>query len=260
MTTPDVDVLIIGAGISGIGAACQLTARRPGTSFAILEAREETGGTWSLFRYPGIRSDSDMPTFGYGFRPWTDPTVVAHGQVINDYLRRAATEHGIDEHIRLGHRVLRADFCSDTGYWTVTVERAASGEQVQLNSRFLFLGTGYYDYDAGYTPQFPGVEDFAGRVVHPQHWPNDLDHTGQRVVVIGSGATAVTLIPAMADRAAHVTMLQRFPELRALGPGARPPRRRPDSAARRNAPRGSSGGRTSRCIAGSSGPAVASRA
>ena len=211
MTIPDVDVLIIGAGISGIGAACQLTARRPGTSFAILEAREEIGGTWSLFRYPGIRSDSDMPTFGYGFRPWTDPAVVAHGPVIADYLRRAATEHGVDEHIRLGHRVLGADFTSATGHWTVTVERSDTGEQRHLTSRFLFLGTGYYDYAAGHTPEFPGVEDFAGRVVHPQHWPEDLDHTGKQVVVIGSGATAVTLIPAMAHRTAHVTMLQRSP-------------------------------------------------
>ncbi|GAA0415519.1 NAD(P)/FAD-dependent oxidoreductase [Streptomyces luteireticuli] len=207
----DVDVLIVGAGISGIGAACHLTSRRPGTSFAVLEGRDEIGGTWSLFRYPGIRSDSDMPTFGFGFKPWTHHESIARGHVIMDYLRQAVREHGLIEHIRLGHRVTRAEFSSSTGRWTVTARRSGGPEETRFTARFLFLGTGYYDYEAGYTPEFTGVEDFEGRVVHPQHWPQDLDHTGRRVIVIGSGATAVTLVPALAGTAGHVTMLQRSP-------------------------------------------------
>lgn len=207
----DVDVLIIGAGISGIGAAYHLKTRRPGTSFAVLESRESIGGTWSLFQYPGIRSDSDMPTYGFGFKPWTHRTSIADGDVILTYLRETVAENGLGEHIRFGYRVVGAEFSSSEGRWTVTAQRTGSDERVRFTARFLFLGTGYYDHDAGFTPEFSGVEDFEGRVVHPQHWPRDLDYTGKRVVVIGSGATAVTLIPAMAGRASHVTMLQRSP-------------------------------------------------
>ncbi len=209
--TTDVDVLIIGAGISGIGAAHHLTTRRPGTSFAILDGREEIGGTWSLFRYPGLRSDSDMPTFGFGFRPWTHKKAIAEADAILDYLDGTVADAGIAEHIRFGHRVRSARFSSDTGRWTVRADDTRTGEPVQLTARFLFSGTGYYDYESGFTPEFAGVEDFAGDVVHPQHWPADLDTTGRRVVVIGSGATAVTLVPALAQTAAHVTMLQRSP-------------------------------------------------
>ncbi len=207
----DVDVLIIGAGISGIGAASHLKARRPATSFAVLEARDAIGGTWSLFRYPGIRSDSDMPTFGFGFKPWTHRKSIADGHLIVDYLRETVSEHGLTGHIRLGHRVLGAEFSSSTGRWIVTAQQAGSRKKTRFTARFLFLGTGYYDYEAGFTPEFTGVEDFEGRVVHPQHWPQDLDYTGKRAVVIGSGATAITLIPSMAGTAGHVTMLQRSP-------------------------------------------------
>jgi len=205
----DVDVLIIGAGISGIGAAHHLKTHRPGTSFAILDGRHELGGTWSLFRYPGIRSDSDMPTFGFGFRPWTHKKTIAEADVILEYLHGAVQDAGLEDHFRFGHQVRSADFSSDTGTWTVVAEH--EGETVELTSRFLFSGTGYYDYDAGYTPDFAGIEEFGGQVVHPQHWPEDLDYAGKRVVIIGSGATAVTLLPSMAGKAGHVTMLQRSP-------------------------------------------------
>ncbi|MGD9530906.1 MAG: flavin-containing monooxygenase [Pseudonocardia sp.] len=211
ITNTHVDVLIVGAGISGIGAAYHLKTRRPGTSFAVLEGRDTIGGTWSLFRYPGIRSDSDMPTFGFGFAPWTHRRAIADGSTIHVYLREIVTENGLEAHIRFGHRVLDAAFSSADGTWTVTVERSGSAEPVQLTSRFLLLGTGYYDYRCGFTPEFAGIEDFEGEVIHPQHWPEDLDHAGKRVVVIGSGATAVTLVPAMAEAAGHVTMLQRSP-------------------------------------------------
>ncbi|MFJ1260685.1 flavin-containing monooxygenase [Cupriavidus sp. CuC1] len=205
------DVLIVGAGISGIGAACHLKARRPGTTFAILEGRDSIGGTWDLFKYPGIRSDSDMPTFGYSFKPWTHPKIIADGHLILDYLRETVTENGIDPHIRFGYKVLAAEFSSSAAHWIITAEHAGTGEQTQFMSRFLFLGTGYYEYESGFTPEFAGVEAFAGQVVHPQHWPENLDYAGKRVVVIGSGATAVTLIPAMAGKTAHITMLQRSP-------------------------------------------------
>ncbi|MFF6902744.1 flavin-containing monooxygenase [Streptomyces hydrogenans] len=207
----DVDVLIVGAGISGIGAAAHLTSLRPGTSFAILESRDAIGGTWDLFRYPGIRSDSDMTTFGYGFRPWTHRKSIADGHLILDYLRQTVTEHGLTRHIRFGHRVVSAEFSSTTRRWTVTTHQSGSRKKARFTARFLFLGTGMYDHDAGFTPEFAGIEDFTGTVVHPQHWPADLDHTGKRVIVIGSGATAVTLIPSMARTAEHVTMLQRSP-------------------------------------------------
>jgi cation diffusion facilitator CzcD-associated flavoprotein CzcO len=210
-TSTDVDVLIVGAGISGIGAAYHLTTRAPGQSYLVLEAREAIGGTWDQFRYPGIRSDSDMPTFGFGFKPWTHKNSIAAAPVILDYLRETVTENGIDEHIRFSHRVESADFCSATGRWTVVARHAGSAESVTFTARFLFSGTGYYDYESGYAPEFAGSEDFTGQIVHPQHWPADLDYTDKRVVIIGSGATAVTLVPAMAGTAAHVTMLQRSP-------------------------------------------------
>ena len=209
--TEHVDVLLIGAGLSGIGAARHLQERRPHDSFLILEAREALGGTWDLFRYPGIRSDSDMYTLGYRFKPWTDPKAIADGPAILGYVRETARETGIDRHIRYGHKVVRAEWSSADARWTVTAERTDTGETVMLTCGFLYGCTGYYRYDEGYTPQFPGRERFQGQVVHPQHWPEDLDYAGKRVVVIGSGATAVTLVPALAGDAAHVTMLQRSP-------------------------------------------------
>lgn len=205
------DVLIVGAGISGIGAAYHLRTRRPGTTFAVLEGRDSIGGTWSLFRYPGIRSDSDMPSFGYEFKPWTHRKSIADGHIIMDYLRQTVTENRLDEHIRFGYRVSAAEFSSADGRWTVTAQQAGSAEPVHFTARFLFLGTGYYDYEEGFTPRIEGAEEFAGRLIHPQHWPEDLDYAGKRVVVVGSGATAVTLIPSMAGKAGHVTMLQRSP-------------------------------------------------
>ncbi|HZZ52223.1 MAG TPA: NAD(P)/FAD-dependent oxidoreductase [Pseudonocardia sp.] len=210
-TPTDVDVLIVGAGISGIGAAYHLTTRAPGKSYLVLEGREAIGGTWDQFRYPGIRSDSDMPTFGFGFKPWTNKNSIAAAPVILDYLRETVTENGIADHLRFSHRVVSAEFSSATGRWTVVAHHAGSAEPVTFTARFLFSGTGYYDYESGYAPEFTGSEDFAGQIVHPQHWPADLDYTGKRVVIIGSGATAVTLVPAMAGTAAHVTMLQRSP-------------------------------------------------
>jgi monooxygenase len=209
--TDHVDVLIVGAGVSGIGCAYHLQTEQPGKSYAILEAREATGGTWDLFRYPGIRSDSDLHTFGYEFKPWRNDKSIADGPAILDYIRETAGENGIDRHIRLGHKVRRAAWDSATARWTVEAEHLATGEVVTLTCGWLFCAGGYYSYDKGYTPDFPGLEDFGGTVVHPQHWPEDLDYSGKRVVVIGSGATAVTLIPAMAKDAAHVTMLQRTP-------------------------------------------------
>lgn len=217
-----VDVLIIGAGISGIGAAYHLKTHRPGTSFTVLEALDSVGGTWNLFRYPGIRSDSDMPTFGFGFRPWTHRKSIAEGHLILDYLRGVVDDNGLAPHIQFGYRVLSADFNSNDGLWTVTAHHSGSGETSRFVARFLFSGTGYYDYDAGYTPDFPGVQDFGGDVLHPQHWPADFDYSGKRVVVIGSGATAVTLVPAMAGIAAHVTMLQRSPSYVASIPASDP--------------------------------------
>jgi len=205
------DVLIVGAGISGIGAACHLRSRCPGKTFAILESRGAIGGTWDLFRYPGIRSDSDMFTLGYSFRPWEDPRAIADGPSIRTYVRDTAREHGVDRAIRFHHRVVRAEWSTPEARWSVEVERTDTGETVLLSCGFLQICTGYYRYDEGYTPTFAGAERFGGPIIHPQHWPEDLDYTDKRVVVIGSGATAVTLLPAMAERAAHVTMLQRSP-------------------------------------------------
>lgn len=205
-----VDVLIIGAGLSGIGAAHQVQAAFPDRSYLVLEARDSIGGTWDLFRYPGVRSDSDMHTLGYRFKPWTHPKAIADGASILSYIRATAAEAGIEEHIRLGHRAVAAAWSTADARWTVSAVRA-DGTEATFTCRFLYANTGYYRYDAGYTPDFPGRDAFHGPVIHPQHWPEELDYTGKHVVVIGSGATAITLLPAMADRAAHVTMLQRTP-------------------------------------------------
>ena len=207
--TEHVDVLIIGAGLSGIGAAAHLSRELPGTSYAVLEARAVSGGTWDLFRYPGIRSDSDMFTMGYRFRPWRHAEALGSGERILEYLRDTAREYDVESHIRYRHRVVRASWDSVTARWAVEAEH--DGETVTLTAGFVWSCSGYYDYEHGHEPEFPGRDDFTGTVVHPQHWPADLDWTGRDVVVIGSGATAVTLVPAMADDARHVTMLQRSP-------------------------------------------------
>jgi monooxygenase len=206
-----VDVLIVGGGLSGVGAAYHLQDKCPGKSYAILEARGSVGGTWDLFRYPGIRSDSDMYTLGYSFKPWRAANAIADGPSILDYIRETAHENGIDEHVRLHHRVVRADFSTPEAHWNVEALRIDTGEAVHLSSDFLMLCCGYYNYDAGYTPPLPGIERFRGQIVHPQQWTDEIDYAGKRVVVIGSGATAVTLVPALAKRASHVTMLQRSP-------------------------------------------------
>ena len=205
------DVIIVGAGLSGIGGACHLRRECPQKSFVILEGRQAMGGTWDLFRYPGVRSDSDMYTLGYRFRPWRDNKAMADGPAILRYIRDTAAEYKVNQQIRYNHRVRRASWSSDDARWTIEAETGPNQTTVQLTCSFLYLCTGYYDYESGYTPEWPGVDRFRGRIVHPQKWPEDLDYTGKRVVVIGSGATAVTLVPAMADRAAHVTMLQRSP-------------------------------------------------
>jgi monooxygenase len=206
-----VDVLIVGAGLSGVGAGYHLQADCPEKTYAILEARESIGGTWDLFRYPGIRSDSDMYTLGYSFRPWEDARSIADGSSILSYVRRTAQDHGIDRKIRFGHRVVRAEWSTADARWTVEATREDTQETVRLTCGFLFMCSGYYSYEEGYTPDFKGTESFAGRIVHPQKWTEDVDYADKRVVVIGSGATAVTLIPALAEKAAHVTMLQRSP-------------------------------------------------
>jgi monooxygenase len=203
------DVLIVGAGLSGIGAAHHIQSAFPKRSYAILEGRDAIGGTWDLFRYPGVRSDSDMQTFGYRFKPWLQAKAFADGPSILSYVRETATDAGIDRHIRFGHRVVRASWSTADARWTV--EAVHDGQPVRLTCTFLYICSGYYHYDAGHKPPFPGIEQFGGRVIHPQEWPADLDYDGKRIVVIGSGATAVTLVPALAERAAHVTMLQRSP-------------------------------------------------
>ena len=207
----DVDVLIVGAGLSGIGAAAHLTMQCPGKTYAIVEQRADMGGTWDLFRYPGIRSDSDMHTLGYRFKPWLHEKTIADGPAIWDYVRETAAEYKITPHIHFGHKVLDAAWSSADASWTVTARREDGGVEVQFRANFLFMCSGYYDYDQGYTPDFPGVADFKGEIIHPQKWPKDFDHAGRKIVVIGSGATAVTIVPVMAQTAAKVTMLQRSP-------------------------------------------------
>jgi len=205
------DVLIVGAGISGIAAGYYLQTHCPAKRYAILEGRNDMGGTWDLFRYPGVRSDSDMFTLGYSFRPWKDAKAIADGPAILKYLRETAQEFGIGRHIRFQHRVRSAAWSSEQSRWTVDAEAGQDRKPVRFTCNFLFLCSGYYDYEKGHTPTFSGSEDFQGKLIHPQHWPTDLDYRGCRVVVIGSGATAVTLVPALADQAEHVTMLQRSP-------------------------------------------------
>ncbi|MBS0222928.1 MAG: NAD(P)/FAD-dependent oxidoreductase, partial [Proteobacteria bacterium] len=217
------DVLIVGAGLSGIGAAWHLQKECPHKSYAILEGRAASGGTWDLFRYPGIRSDSDMYTLGYRFRPWKDAKAIADGPAILKYIREVASDHGIDARIRYEHRVVAASWSTPEARWIVEVECGPQRERRRLSCNFLWMCSGYYDYAGGYLPDFPGMDRFKGRIVHPQKWTDDIDYAGKRVVVIGSGATAVTLVPAMADSgAAHVTMLQRSPTYMAMRPSKDP--------------------------------------
>ncbi|HQT55628.1 MAG: NAD(P)/FAD-dependent oxidoreductase [Phenylobacterium sp.] len=211
------DVVIVGAGLSGIGAGYHLQANCPERSYVILEGRDAIGGTWDLFRYPGIRSDSDMFTLGYAFKPWTQAKAIADGPSILNYVRETAREHGIDQHIRFNTQVKGASWSTEDAAWTVEVEK--DGKRSHVTANFLFLCGGYYSYAGGYTPEFPGVESFKGQLVHPQQWTPDIDHAGKKVVVIGSGATAVTLVPEMAKTAAHVTMLQRSPTYVVAAPG-----------------------------------------
>jgi monooxygenase len=217
-----VDVLVVGAGLSGIGAAFHLQASCPQKSYAIFEARGAIGGTWDLFRYPGIRSDSDMYTLGYSFKPWQSDKSIADGDSILRYVRETAAENGIEQKIRFHHRVLGASWSTEAQRWTVEARRTDTEETVTISCEFLYMCSGYYRYDEGYTPELPGVERFTGRVVHPQFWSDDIDYTGKRVVVIGSGATAVTLVPALAERAERVTMLQRSPSYIVSLPGRDP--------------------------------------
>src|SRR3954469_19944380 len=211
MPVPHFDVLIVGAGVSGNGTACHLTRECAGKSYVVLERREQLGGTWDLFRHPGIRSDSDMFTFGYSFQPWNEPRVLADGPSIQRYVADTAAEYGVDKHIRYRMKVLKASWSRPDSRWTVEARNEATGRKQRFTAGYLIAGTGYYDYDQGYRPEFPGEDRFGGQLVHPQHWPDDLDYAGKRVLIIGSGATAITLVPAMADEAAHVTMLQRSP-------------------------------------------------
>ena len=211
MQTNHFDVVIVGAGISGIGAAYHLQTNSPNKSYAIFEARDAIGGTWDLFRYPGIRSDSDMFTFGFKFKPWTSPKAISPGEDIRNYLNDAATENGIDKHINFAHKVIAADWSSKTSLWTLQVETKASGETLSISCNFFFSCGGYYNYDEGYTPDFARADTFKGSIIHPQHWPEDLDYSDKNIIVIGSGATAVTLVPTLAKTAANVTMLQRSP-------------------------------------------------
>ena len=206
-----VDVLIIGAGLSGIGGACQLRSKCPDQSFVILESREASGGTWDLFRYPGIRSDSDMYTMSYGFKPWRDTAAIADGDKILSYIREAAAEYDVERHIRYQHRATAAQWSSAEKRWRVTAERSDTGEQVAISCKFIFSCSGYYDYESGYVPDFKGVDEFQGQVFHAQHWPEALDYNGKRVVVVGSGATAVTLVPTMSHQTSRLVMLQRSP-------------------------------------------------
>jgi len=217
-TAKPLDLLIVGAGISGISAACYLAQQCPDKNYTILEARDDIGGTWDLFRYPGIRSDSDMHTFGFDFKPWTNPKALADGPSIKAYLNEAIDEYGVRNNIQFGVKVVSANWKDDESEWLVTV-KDHEGDEQNLRTRVLFMCSGYYNYDHGYTPDFPGIEKFQGEVIHPQHWPENLDYTGKKVVVIGSGATAVTLVPAMADKAERITMIQRSPTYIVSRPG-----------------------------------------
>lgn len=210
MSHENLDVLIVGAGLSGIGAAWHLQKNCPRKTYAILESRQAIGGTWDLFRYPGIRSDSDMFTLGYSFKPWRGKKIIADGDSIRDYIRETARENGIDKKIRFGQKVITASWSSEDAQWSVEV-RQENGDIKIIRANFLLMCTGYYNYDAGYTPKFEGVNDFKGEIIHPQKWPENYDYSGKRIVVIGSGATAVTLVPSLTDKAAKVTMLQRSP-------------------------------------------------
>ncbi|MGB5724332.1 MAG: NAD(P)/FAD-dependent oxidoreductase [Parasphingorhabdus sp.] len=216
-TGESVDVLIVGAGISGIGMAVHLRDKCPGKSFAIVERRDDIGGTWNLFQYPGIRSDSDMHTLGFIFEPWTEQKSIADGPSIMNYLHRIKAKHDLEKHIRFGHKVLAASWSSEDARWTVKAEKS-DGSLVTMHANFLYMGAGYYDYDNPYDAQIEGLQDFQGDVVHPQFWPKDFDYTGKKVVIIGSGATAVTIVPVLAEKASHVTMLQRTPTWYASAP------------------------------------------
>lgn len=211
MTSEHVDVVVVGAGLSGIGAGYHLQTMCPDRSYVILEGRESLGGTWDLFRYPGVRSDSDMHTLGFSFKPWTEAKSIADGPSILKYLKQTVSQFGIDKHIRYGQLVTKAQWSTDDAQWTVTSTNKATGANNTYTCSFLFMCSGYYSYKKGHTPDFTGRERFKGTIVHPQEWPTDLDYSGKRVIVIGSGATAVTIVPSMADKAAHVTMLQRSP-------------------------------------------------
>ena len=211
MTSEHVDVVVVGAGLSGIGAGYHLQTMSPDRSYVILEGRESLGGTWDLFKYPGVRSDSDMHTLGFSFKPWTEAKSIADGPSILKYLKQTVSQFGIDKHIRYGQLVTKAQWSTDDAQWTVTSTNKATGATNTYTCSFLFMCSGYYSYKKGHTPEFTGRERFKGTIVHPQEWPTDLDYAGKRVVVIGSGATAVTIVPSMADKAAHVTMLQRSP-------------------------------------------------
>ena len=217
MTATDLDVIIIGAGLSGIGAARYLKRKCKGKSFAILEGKPRMGGTWDLFRYPGIRSDSDMHTMGYAFKAWTNPKAISDGESIRNYIIETAQENDLTRHMRFEHKVLSADWSSDEGRWTLTIDHA--GEEVTLTCKFIFSCSGYYKHEEGYLPEWEGYDSFKGECVHPQFWPETLDYTGKRVVIIGSGATAVTLLPTLAEKAAHVVQLQRSPTFVVSRPG-----------------------------------------
>ena len=211
MKQPDTDVLIIGAGLSGIGAAVHLGKQCPGKTYRIFEQRSAIGGTWDLFRYPGIRSDSDMHTLGFNFKPWTEAKAIADGPSIRKYINETADEYGITPYIQFDTKIVAADWSGPEQVWRVTSENVKTGERAVTTTRFLFMCGGYYNYDQGYRPDFPDEQAFKGQIIHPQHWPEDLDYSGKKVVIIGSGATAMTLVPAMTDKAGHVTMLQRSP-------------------------------------------------
>jgi|TARA_B110000091_G_scaffold15193_1_gene14377 monooxygenase len=210
MSKNHVDVVIVGAGLSGIGAACHLEQHCPNKTYSILESREAMGGTWDLFRYPGVRSDSDMHTLGYSFKPWKHEKAIADGPAILDYIHETAKEHDIEQHIRYNQRVTKIEWDTASSRWTLTIDEGSKRGK-KITCSFIYSCTGYYRYDKGYTPDFPGSDQFKGQIIHPQQWPEDLDYAGKKVVVIGSGATAITLVPSMAKTAAHVTMLQRSP-------------------------------------------------